>query len=87
MLIIKATLEPGSRDSETSIVHHSEETLLVLKEMLTVLVGNKPIVLYQGDTTTIEEGLPHTCINETEDYVEVLPTITPSVRGALYFPG
>lgn len=47
-LMIKATLEPRSRDSEIPIVHHSEETLLVLKGMLTVLVGDKPIVLHQG---------------------------------------
>ena len=86
-LMIKATLEPRSRDSEIPIVHHSEETLRVLKGMLTVLVGDKPIVLNQGDTTIIEEDLPHTCINETEDYVEVLSTITPPVWGTLHFPG
>ena len=86
-LMIKAILEPCSRDTEIPIVHHSEETLLVLKGTLTVVAGDVTIVLNQGDTTIIEEDLPHTCINDTAYYVEVLSTITPPVWGTLHFPG
>ena len=86
-LMIKAILEPCSRDTEIPIVHHSEETLLVLKGTLTVVAGDVTIVLNQGDTTIIVEDLPHTCINDTADYVEVLSTITPPVWGTLHFPG
>lgn len=86
-LMIKATLKPRSRDSEIPIVHHSEETLLVLKGTLTVLVGDTAIVIHEGDTTIIEEDLPHTCVNDTDGETEVLSTITPPVWGTLHFPG
>ena len=86
-LMIRAVLEPNSRDSQIPIVHHSEETLLVVRGTLTVAVGDTAIVLREGDTTIIEEDLPHTCINDTADYVEVLSTITPPVWGTLHFPG
>ena len=59
----------------------------MLKGTLTVVAGDVTIVLNQGDTTIIEEDLPHTCINDTADYVEVLSTITPPVWGTLHFPG
>lgn len=85
--MIRAVLEPNSRDSQIPIVHHSEETLLVVRGTLTVTVGDTTIVLREGDTTIIEEDLPHMCINDTPDYVEVLSTITPPVWGTLHFPG
>lgn len=85
-LMIKATLLPHSQDSEIPIVHHSEEVLLVLEGTLTVMIGDTSITLRQGDTTIIEEDLPHTCINHTDEPVKVLSTITPPVWGTLHFP-
>lgn len=86
-LMIKATLEPNSKDSELPVVHHSEETILILKGTLNVEIGDSVTVLHEGDTIIIEEDLPHTCINQTDGYVEVLSTITPPVWGTLHFPG
>ena len=86
-LMIKATLEPHSRDSEIPIVHHSEETLLVVKGTLKVVVGEEMIVLREGDTTIIKEDFPHTCINDDDDYTEVISVITPPIWGTLHFPG
>ena len=86
-LMIKATLEPHSRDSEIPIVHHSEETLLVVKGTLKVVVGEETIVLREGDTTIIKEDFPHTCINDEDDYTEVISVITPPIWGTLHFPG
>ena len=86
-LMIKATLEPHSRDSEIPIVHHSEETLLVVKGTLKVVVGEETIVLREGDTTIIKEDFPHTCINDDDDYTEVISVITPPIWGTLHFPG
>lgn len=86
-LMIKATLEPHSRDSEIPIIHHSEETLLVLKGTLTVAVGDETIVLNEGDTTIIREDIPHTCINDGNDYTMVISVITPPIWGTLHFPG
>ncbi|WVP64050.1 cupin domain-containing protein [[Clostridium] symbiosum] len=86
-LMIKATLEPNSKDSELPVVHHSEETILILKGTLNVEIGDSVTVLHEGDTIIIEEDLPHTCMNQTDGYVEVISTITPPVWGTLHFPG
>lgn len=86
-LMVKATFEPHSRDSKLPIVHHSEETLLVLEGTLTVAVGDETIVLREGDTTIIREDIPHTCINDGDEYAVVLSVITPPVWGTLHFPG
>lgn len=85
-LMLKATLLPQSTDSDIPIVHHSEETLLVLSGTLTVIIGDETVVLEEGDTTTIEEDLPHTCCNHTDQVVEILSVISPPVWGTLHFP-
>lgn len=86
VLMLKAVLQPHSRDSEIPVVHHSEETLFVLSGTLTVLIGDETVVLREGDTTIIEEDLPHTCVNDTDTEVEVLSVISPPVWGTLHFP-
>lgn len=86
VLMLKAVLQPHSRDSEIPVVHHSEETLFVLSGTLTVLIGDETVVLREGDTTIIEEDLPHTCVNDTDTVVEVLSVISPPVWGTLHFP-
>lgn len=85
-LMLKATFEPLSRDTQIPIVHHSEETLLVLRGTLTVVAGDDTIVLQEGDSTIIREDIPHTCINDSDGYTEVLSVITPPVWGTLHFP-
>jgi len=85
-IMIKAIVQPHSQDSEIPIVHHSEEVLLVLKGTLTVMIGDTVIELHEGDTTMIGEDLPHICINNTAEPLEVLSTITPPVWGTLHFP-
>ena len=52
-LMIKAILEPCSRDTEIPIVHHSEETLLVLKGTLTVVAGDVTIVVTTGSAALL----------------------------------
>ena len=80
-------LTPFSSQNFSPIVHHSEETLLVVKGTLKVVVGEETIVLREGDTTIIKEDFPHTCINDDDDYTEVISVITPPIWGTLHFPG
>lgn len=86
VLMVKAALQPHSRDSEIPIVHHSEEMLFVLQGVLTLMVGDEVMELRSGDTTIIREDLPHTCINDTDAVTEVLSVISPPVWGTLHFP-
>lgn len=86
VLMLKITLQARSRDSEIPIVHHSEETIFILKGTLTLTIGEDTVVLREGDTTIIEEDLPHTCANDTDSLVEVLSVISPPVWGTLHFP-
>ncbi len=85
-IMLKATLQPHSTDSDIPIVHHSEETLLVLSGTLTVVIGDETVILQEGDTTIIEEDIPHTCCNHTDQAIEILSVISPPVWGTLHFP-
>lgn len=86
VIMLKAILQPHSKDSDIPVVHHSEETLLILSGTLTVEIGDETVVLQEGDTTIIEEDLPHTCYNQTDQVIEVLSVISPPVWGTLHFP-
>ena len=86
VLMVKAVLQPRSRDTEIPIVHHSEETLFVLEGVLTLMLGDEVIELRTGDTTIIREDLPHMCINDTDAVTKVLSVISPPVWGTLHFP-
>ena len=86
VLVMRAVMQPHSRDSEIPIVHHSEETLIVLSGTLNLMLGDDLIILREGDTTIIREDIPHTCINETDEITEVLCTISPPVCNTLHFP-
>lgn len=86
VLMLKIVLQPHSRDTEIPIVHHSEETLFILKGVLTLMLGDDMNELQEGDTTIIREDLPHTCINDSDGVTEVLSVISPPVWGTLHFP-
>ena len=68
-------------DADVILKHHAEFGA----EVLAFHVADVNAV-YEEDVYK-RQDLPHTCINDTADYVEVLSTITPPVWGTLHFPG
>lgn len=82
-VLIHFDIAPHSQDVTEPVRHHSEEILYVMEGELTVQIGDRDIVLQEGDTTVIQKNLPHICKNNNDVPVRGISVISPPVWGKM----
>lgn len=80
-LMIHFTIKPHTQDAELPVIHHSEEIVTVLSGSLTIQLGEEEILLNKGDTSLIKEDIPHLFINNSDEPVDGISSLTPPVWG------
>ena len=82
-VLIHFEIAPHAQDVTEPVRHHSEEILYVTEGELTVQIGDRDIVLMEGDTTVIQKNLPHICKNNSHVPVKGISVISPPVWGKM----
>ena len=84
---MKWTLSPNSGGTPLHIHPAATETYEILKGEMEVYKGNQWITARTGDKIVIEQGMPHTFKNITNQYVEVYNIHEPAMEFENFFKG
>lgn len=79
MDIIYFELEPESWSSEESLIHASDECILVLKGTIEASVGDCKYLLNDGDSLYIRENSYHRLFNPSKERAVGISTICPAL--------
>jgi transcriptional regulator with XRE-family HTH domain len=75
--LLRCTFAPGSESGDTPYSHHGEEAGVVLEGELDLWIGEKHVVLREGDSFAFESTIPHRYANRGERECVVVWAITP----------
>lgn len=78
-LLVRYEIAPHSQDTTEPLRHYAEEFLYVTDGELTVQIGDREILLKEGDTTVVQKNIPHICINKTDTPTRGYSVIAPPI--------
>ncbi|KFK95694.1 MULTISPECIES: helix-turn-helix domain-containing protein [unclassified Serratia (in: enterobacteria)] len=79
MEVLRAVFQPGQFSSEQPLRHPALESVYVLRGTLSVMIGDLHYVVNAGENIAFDANAAHRYINEGQEAVEILMSITPPV--------
>jgi len=79
MEVLRAVFEPGQFSSEGALHHPSLESVYVIRGNLVAVIGDVRYVVHAGESMTFDATAAHRYLNEGQDPVEIIMSITPPV--------
>jgi transcriptional regulator with XRE-family HTH domain len=76
MVLLWVTFPPGE-DGREPVRHVGEESVVVIRGILEVDIGDQRVVLAAGDSMTFDPDAPHAFRNPSADVTEILTVISP----------
>ena len=77
MVLLWATLPPQAESGPIPVHHTGEESVVVIRGALEVLVGERSTRLASGDAITFDSELPHSFRNPGDEPCEAVVAISP----------
>ena len=78
-LVLEFILLPHAQDFPSPIYHNTEEIVILTRGEITVMQRGQPILLREGDTTTLVKNVPHLFINHGDSEAIGLSIMTPAI--------
>ena len=79
MEVLRAVFQPGQFSSEIPLRHPSLESVYVVRGTLKAVIGDMPYVVTTGESITFDASAAHRYMNEGQEDVEIIMSITPPV--------
>lgn len=75
--LLRCTFEPGAESGSEPYTHHGEEAGIVLSGELNLWIGDKHVVLHEGDSFAFSSDTPHRYVNKSKEKCVVVWAMTP----------
>lgn len=75
--LLRCTFKPGAESGDEPYTHQGEEAGIVITGSLHLWIGERHVVLNEGDSFSFASTIPHRYSNPTEHETIVIWTITP----------
>jgi uncharacterized cupin superfamily protein len=79
MEVLRAVFQPGQFSSEIPLKHPSLESVYVVRGTLKAVIADMPYVVNTGESITFDATAAHRYMNEGQEDVEIIMSITPPV--------
>lgn len=75
--LLRCTFQPGSVSGDEPYTHQGEEAGVIVKGTLHLWIGEKHVILNEGDSFSFSSAVPHRYANPTDSETIVIWAITP----------
>lgn len=79
MEVLRAIFQPGQFSSEIPLTHPSLESVYVIRGTLSAVIGDTTHQINAGESITFDASAAHRYMNEGQEEVEIIMSITPPV--------
>lgn len=82
--LVYTYVPPGYSNANTPMTHPGEEVFIVFRGAIEVVLGNRTLVLHEGDSIAFDATVPHAIANSFDEPAEFLGGSTPPTTAGCY---